>query len=115
MLLRWFQDWREQRAALKELKKLQRDDEWELMGDELNPLHLAKLAIERDQFETAALRWEDARERMPNFIYESEDSLPILIALKRYEEAEALMREGLRRNRHDRRWLKGLARIAERR
>jgi tetratricopeptide (TPR) repeat protein len=115
MLWRWLQDWREQRSVLRELTQHQREDELRLMGDELNPLNLAKLAVERDQLASAATRWEDARERMPNFIYESQDSLEILLGLKRYDEAEALMREGMRRSRLDRRWLKGLARIAERR
>jgi tetratricopeptide (TPR) repeat protein len=112
MIWRWIQDWREQRAALKELKTLERDDEWRLMGDELNPLHQARVALERGQFETAGQRWEDARGRMPNFIYQSEDSLPILLGLKRFDEAEAFMNEGRRRSPRDHRWLKGLARIA---
>jgi tetratricopeptide (TPR) repeat protein len=115
MLWRWFQDWREQRSVLREVQERQRDDELRLMGDELNPLHLAKLALERDQLASAASRWEDARERMPNFIFESPDSLVILLGLKRYDEAEALMREGMQRSRLDRRWRKGLALIAERR
>src|ERR1035441_8792100 len=99
MFWRQLRDWREQRAVLKELRARQREDELELMGDELNPLHLAKLALERDQYATAASRWEDARERMPNFIFQSDDSLTILLGLKRYDEAEALMRAGLRRSR----------------
>jgi tetratricopeptide (TPR) repeat protein len=115
MLWRWFQDWREQRSVLRDLKERQRDDELRLMGDELNPLHMAKLALERDELASAASRWEEARDRMPNFIYESDDSLVILLGLKRYDEAEALMHSGLRRNRHDRRWRKGLAKIAEHR
>lgn len=115
MLWRWLQNWREQRSVLRDLHDRQREDELRLMGDELNPLHLAKLALERDQLASATSRWEDARERMPNFIFESPDTLVILLGLKRYDEAEAVMREGMRRSRLDRRWRKGLALIAEHR
>jgi tetratricopeptide (TPR) repeat protein len=112
-LWRRFQDWREQRSTVKELKALRRADERVLQGDALNPLYLATLALDRGELATAAARWEVARERMPNFIYESEYSLPILLALKRYDEAEALMREGKLRRPRDPRWLMGIAEISE--
>ena len=110
----WFRDWREQHSALKELKNLGRKDESTLEANALNPLHLAKLALDTGDNATAAARWQDARSKMPNVIYRSEDSLPILLGLQRYDEAEAFMREGHRRFRHDRRWLPGLAEISER-
>jgi tetratricopeptide (TPR) repeat protein len=112
---RWLRDWRDERSALKELRERQRQDEAELIADELNPLHLAKLALERGEAATAASRWEAARARLPNFIYKSDDSLPLLLGLKKYDEAEALMLEGQRRFPRDRRWLAGLARISEHR
>jgi len=107
---RWFQNWRERRAALKEMDWLRRQDEIELVSDQLNPLHMATLALDRGDHEAAASRWEEARARMPNFVFRSEDSLPILLGLKRYQEAEALMKEGRARSPRDRRWLMGLAR-----
>jgi tetratricopeptide (TPR) repeat protein len=115
MVWRWFRDWRERRATFKEVNKRQREDESYVARDDLNPLHLARLAVEREMYEGAAARWEEARKKLPNFIYESEDSIPVLLGLKRYEEAEALMAEGQRRSPRDRRWLTGLARIAEHR
>lgn len=110
MVWRWFQNWRERRAALKEMDWLRRQDEIELVSDQLNPLHMATLALDRGDHEAAASRWEEARARMPNFVFRSEDSLPILLGLKRYQEAEALMKEGRARSPRDRRWLMGLAR-----
>lgn len=115
MLWRRFQDWREQRAVLKELKHRQRQEEAILADDNRNPLYLAKLAVERDQLETASLRWDEARRTMPNVVLESDDSLPILLGLKRYEEAEALMDQGRQHSPRNRRWLRALARIAQHR
>lgn len=115
MIWRRLREWRDRRATLRELDAFQRGEERDVIGDQLNPLNLAKLALEREQYDTAGSRWEEARERLPNYIYESEDSLPILLGLRRYEEAEAFVQEGRRRSPRNRRWIADFARIAEHR
>ncbi|HET7884257.1 MAG TPA: tetratricopeptide repeat protein, partial [Acetobacteraceae bacterium] len=64
----------------------------------------------------AALQyWQQALVRYPAFTRTSHDSLDVLIGLKRYEEAEPLMLEGMKRERHDPFFAQGYARIAEHR
>ena len=113
MVWRHFQDWRERRAVLRDLKRLQRADEDRLAGTEVSPLHLAKAAAEAGDLVTAAARWEDARARLPEVIVESRDSLTILLALGRFDEAEALMRERRKRFVNDEHYLTGLALAAQ--
>jgi tetratricopeptide (TPR) repeat protein len=112
-LWRWFQNWRDRRATLRELEDHQRAEEAFLMDRDINPIHLAKSYLDRDEPLTAAAHWERACLLMPNTTLKSEDSLDILLRLKRYDEADALMRERVRRISGDRFYLIGLARIAE--
>lgn len=92
MIWHWFREWRERRSVIADLKRRQRLDEADLANLELNPVYLAKLALERGDHARVAAYWEQARMRLPNFIYESKDALWVLLGLKRYDEAEALMR-----------------------
>ncbi len=80
-----------------------------------NPLNLAMLAASAGNLEAAATQWERARSLVPNAVLESPDSIDILIALKRYDEAEQLMLERRKWSRGDRVALMGLATIAEHR
>jgi tetratricopeptide (TPR) repeat protein len=114
MLWRWFQEWRERRSVMAEMDQLRRHDEAVLMDQNQNPLSLAKLSVVSDPVQ-AASQWERARLLVPNSVLESEDSLDILLGLKRYDEAEALMRERQKRFPRDNFPLTGFARIAEQR
>jgi len=115
MLWRWYQDWRERRSALKEMDQLREADERELMGKNQNPLTLAMAALKSgDMLETAAL-WEEARRVVPDAVLKSKDSLDILLGLKRFDEAEALMRDRQKRLFGDQFCLTGLAAVAEQR
>src|ERR1700727_1578364 len=109
----WFRDWRDKRGALAECAALQHADEALLRDNELNPINQAKHALDRGDLDTAGERWDAARREMPTVIYESDDSLPILLGLKRYEEAEAFVAEGQRRAPRESRWRRDYARIAE--
>lgn len=115
MAWRWFRDWRERRSALRDLKLRQREDEDGLASRDPNPIQLTQLALERGELVEAHSRWDQARILLPNVTIESRDSLGILLGLKRYDEAEALMREGWKRFPLDRFYLTGLAIIAEQR
>jgi tetratricopeptide (TPR) repeat protein len=109
----WFQDWRHKRSALAEFDALQHADEALLRDNELNPLNLAKKAVDRGDLVAAAELWQVARQKMPLVIYELDDSFAILLGLKRYEEAELFVAEGQRRSPRDFRWRRDYARIAE--
>jgi tetratricopeptide (TPR) repeat protein len=108
-----FLDWRERRSALKELKAHQAAVETDLMDQNLNPLHLAKEALDRNDPAAAAMHWERARALLPGVTLTSDDSLTLLIALERYDEAEALMYRRHAAMPRDRQYLFGLARIGE--
>jgi tetratricopeptide (TPR) repeat protein len=115
MLWRRFREWRERRSVLGDMKKLQRDEEAFIAGLELNPIYLANNALASGSIAKAEEYWQQARSLLPNLILTSHEPLWILIGLKRYDEAEALMREALRRFPSDRFYLTGLAHIAEQR
>jgi tetratricopeptide (TPR) repeat protein len=91
------------------------EDEAALLDRTDNPLNLAILAVSSGQFDAAGSHWERARSLLPNAILKSEDSLGILFALKRYDEAERLMLERRKRIPGDSLSLIGLAQIAEQR
>ena len=112
MVWRWFRDWRERRSVLNEMSQLQREHEAGLMDQQQNPLNLAKLSIVSDPVE-AASQWERARRLVPDAVLKSADSLDILLGLKRYDEADTLMRERLKRYPRDSFPLIALARTAE--
>lgn len=112
-MLGWFQNWRERRAALNELRDSQRAEEALLLDQTLNPLNMAKLSLGSGNHETLASYWDSARQLLPNAIMTSPDSLEILLALKRHDEAEELMRRCRKRFPRDPAYLIGLAQIAE--
>jgi len=112
---RWWRDWRERRAALRDLEESQRREEAVLMDQNLNPLNLAKLSLDSGDPVKAASYWERALVHLPNVILRSPDSLEILLPLGRFDEAEVLMRRRHERFPRDRFYLAGLARIAEQR
>lgn len=113
-MLGWWRDWRERRSVMAEMDRLRRDEEAVLLTQADNPLHLAKLSLTSDPVQAAA-HLDRARHVMPRAVLESKETLDILLALERYDEADALMRERQKRIRGDLFSLTGLARIAERR
>ena len=62
----WWRDWRERRAGLRGLKKLQSDEEEALMMRTLNPINMAKESLDRGNEAEAVRQWERARVQMPN-------------------------------------------------
>jgi tetratricopeptide (TPR) repeat protein len=115
MLWQWFQDWRERRSTLAEMEQLRRADEAVLLDQNHNPIYLAKLAVDTGDLEAAVEHWDRARQLMPNGVIDVPESLDILLGLKRYDEADELMKERRKRHPGDRDCLEGLARIAEER
>jgi tetratricopeptide (TPR) repeat protein len=94
---RWLREWRERRAALRELNETIEETDARLADWADNPFLLAKAALDVGNVEKAVAQWEEARLLMPNVVLKSQETLEFLMTLKRYEEAEDLMREGRRR------------------
>jgi tetratricopeptide (TPR) repeat protein len=120
MLFGWIQNWRERRGAMRDLALARRQEEAALADRIDNPFVRAKAAIDRGELEFAAELWEEARRRMPEFVIGAKDSFKILLALERFDEAEALiaerrLSERRRRSRDDNFCLSVLAHIAVRR
>jgi hypothetical protein len=60
MIWRRFRDWREQRAAMREFARIQREDEASLVMELANPLSLAQTAARAGKLTEAAAYWEEA-------------------------------------------------------
>lgn len=86
----------ERYRALKAFKALTPTD-LDLALDNNNPLRRSKLAMDLGDLREAERWWIEARTRHPEFSLRHADSIKILLYLKRFDEAEALMSLGLRR------------------
>ncbi|HEY1936276.1 MAG TPA: tetratricopeptide repeat protein [Acetobacteraceae bacterium] len=109
----FIRSWQERRQALREMQNMQQLDESLLELQDDNPVNLAKIAIQLGDKPAAAEHWENARSRYPGFIRKSHESLGILLALGRFDEAEALMLEGRKRAPGDPYYAGGFAQVAE--
>jgi tetratricopeptide (TPR) repeat protein len=107
--------WRERRRALRDLKGLQRLDDSVLGLDDTNAVNRAKVALEVGNQAAALQFWNEALARYPSFAKGSRDALTIMLGLRLFDDADALMREGLRRAPHDPFYAEGYAQVAERR
>ena len=100
---------------MRELHQMQLLELQLLRLDDSNPLYRAKMALAGGDRAQALQYWTEARERLPEFVATSHDSLEILIGLDRLDEAEALMLEGRRRFPRESYYARGYAEIATRR
>jgi tetratricopeptide (TPR) repeat protein len=72
-------------------------------------------SLAQNNLGVTAAHWERARALLPNFLFTSPDTIEVLLELRRYDEAEMVMRERGKRFPRDTDHLIGLARVAERR
>lgn len=107
-----FRAWRERRHALREFKAMGNLDQQMLALDDSNPLYRARTALNLGDHAEALRCWLDACQRLPEFARTSHDSLGILLGLRRYDEAEALMLAGRKRSPRDSHYSCGYAEIA---
>ena len=89
-----FLAWQQRRRALRDLKNNQRLDESIPGLDDSNPVNRAKVALETGDPVAALQFWNEAVARYPGFANDSPHALTILLGLRLFDEAEALMREG---------------------
>jgi tetratricopeptide (TPR) repeat protein len=101
--------------AMREMKALQRDEDEELDYSDNNPLHLATVSLEIGDLDGALRHWNTAWSRHQRYVKQSPDTLAILLRLKLFDEAEAIMLEGLKLSPGEARYREGYALVAERR
>ena len=107
-----WRNWRERRDILRDIRRQQGDArEWAYFRfkDEMTG---ALAALERGDTRHAAQVWTDAIQRYPGEAVGSDLALDVLLGLRRFDEAEALMNEGLRKSPRDLRCFIGLAEVA---
>ncbi len=76
---------------------MQRAEFATLALNESNLVNRAKVAVDIDDLKSAEHYWDEALRRYPTFAKWHESALTVLLALRRYDEADALMLEGLKR------------------
>ena len=107
--------WRERRRALRDIGILEKEEAQALHRSDHNPLLQAKTSLKIDDPVTALRFWNHAWVRYPNFVKRSPDTLDVLLGLKLFDVAEAIMLEGQGRSPHEARYFEGHALVAEHR
>ena len=107
--------WKARSGAMRGLKSLQRLDESVMTLDDNNPVNRAKVALEAGNLAASLRFWNEAIARYPNFAKGSPDALKILLGLRLFDDADALMREAQIRTPRDPRPAGDYALVAERR
>jgi predicted Zn-dependent protease len=106
-------NWKESRQAPHELGRMQQEEAGILALDDGNLVNRAKVATEVGDLEAATRFWEAALTRYPAFAKTHEAALSILISLKRFDEAEALMLENMQREPRNISYAEGHAKVAQ--
>ena len=92
---RWYKllnlnDWLERRRVFADIRALELQESYAAL-DGSNPLHLAKISLQVGDVIEASRRWDQACVSHPVLVRRSPDSITILLGLKRFDEAEALI------------------------
>ncbi len=98
---------------MRDLRRIDAVEIERLKLDDTNPLSRAKLALRLDDPTEAARQWAVARERHPAYVMASNDLLDVLLGLRLFDEAEALLSARKKRNPRDPKVLEGFGSIAE--
>ena len=114
-MLENFRAWRERRRAMRQMLAMEREEVRELRHSDMNPLRQAKVSLELDDPETALRFWNQAWIRHPNYVKQAPETLGVLLGLKLFDEAEAIMLEGQKRSPHEAQFAEGYALVAEHR
>jgi len=112
-LLSTWRDWRQRRKILQQLARIQADDSERLRFMVKDELTYALGAVQRGDLRYAIEVWTKLLDRHSADARASPLALPLLIGLRRFEEAEALMRQGQKAHPRDPLYAKGLADIAQ--
>ena len=112
--LRGVRDRMDRRQAFRELRTFEQESLW-AASDSSNPLNQAKISVQVGDYAEAARQWEDAITRYRALARKSRDSIKVLLALKRFDEAEALMVSCRKEFPGDPHYAEGYALVAQRR
>ncbi len=108
-------DWQDRRRALRDISVIAKEEAQALHRSDHNPLLQAKTSLTIGDTVTALRFWDHAWVRYPNYVKRSADTLGVLLGLKLFDVAEAIMLEGQGRSPHEARYFEGYALVAEHR
>jgi tetratricopeptide (TPR) repeat protein len=111
-LLSAWRNWQERRLILRDLKRQQADASERDRFIVKDNLTYALSALERGDQREATELWTKSLDRYPADTVASRLALPILIGLRRFDEAEALMHQGQKKYPRDARFAVGLGEIS---
>lgn len=97
------------------MRTLQKEEASEIALSDANPLHLAKVALQLGDLTSALEYWNSARTRYPTYVKQAPVTIEVLLGLKLFEEAEAMMMEGQKHAPREARYAEGYALVAEHR
>ncbi|WP_428486525.1 tetratricopeptide repeat protein [Rhodopila sp.] len=112
-LLSAWREWRDRRDILRDLRRQQGDaserDQFKVKDD----LTYALSALERDDPAQATQLWTQSLSRYPRETRNSPLALKVLLGLRRFDEAQALMQEGRTKNPREVYFARSLAEVAQ--
>jgi tetratricopeptide (TPR) repeat protein len=111
-LLSVWREWSERRQILHDIRRQEANNRERDYFKVKDALTYALSALDRDDQNYATEAWTDLMERYPVVARESPLALRVLIGLRRFDEAEALMRTGQKKHPNDSSFAAGLAEIA---
>jgi tetratricopeptide (TPR) repeat protein len=107
-----WRNWRERREILRDLRRENADlREWDHFKVR-DGLIEALTALEQNDHSRAVELWAAALDRSPREVHASPLALEVLLGLRRFDEAETMMREGQTKHPTDMRFAVGLAEVA---
>jgi tetratricopeptide (TPR) repeat protein len=112
-LLSVWREWSERRQILRDIRRQQGDVRERDRFKVKDELTFALAGLDRGDRRYATEVWTNLMDRYPAVARASPLALRVLIGLRRFDEAEALMREGQKKHPNDPYFPKGLAEIAE--
>jgi len=107
--------WLARRRVFRELKQFAANEAATLSLDDANPLHRAKVSVDAGDLESACKYLAIARERIPDYVRTSPETVDVLLALGEFADLDALMLAGAKRFPNQRHYLEGYAKSAQRR
>lgn len=112
-LLSAWRDWQERRDILREMRRQQSDKSEQDRFIVRDKLTYALSALARDDLRHATELWTASLDHYPSETRSSPLALKVLLGLRRFDEAEALMQQGHKRHPREVDLVSGLAEVAQ--
>ena len=104
--------WNDRRVTFRALRQQQDDDDHRFASTVKDGLTYALMALQREDQTQAATLWTDLLTRHPRITRASPLALDVLLGLRRFDEAEHLMRQGQKKTPGDPHFARGLALVS---